>query len=233
MQYNQYKTGGYVKITISEWLFSIIAPHHCYGCGDLGSILCDCCKNDILEEVYLRCVKCANPTRFDNLCPAHPLPYQRLWCATERSGPLAVVVDAYKFQRARSTSEVLADMIDKRLPFFEEKVILVPVPTAPKNIRIRGYDHMLLIGRILAKRRGWQLARALSRKSNITQHFAKTAAERKRQAADFFELKGQIDKSATYLIIDDIFTTGSTVEAAAKCLNEAGARQVWVGVLTH
>lgn len=233
MQYNQYRTGGNVKITIVDRLFSVIAPHHCYGCGDSGPILCDCCKNDILEETFSRCVKCASPTRFDNICPAHALPYQHLWCTTERSGAVAAVIDAYKFQRARSAARVLAEMIDHSLPLFEETIVLVPIPTAPQNIRIRGYDHMLLIARLIARQRGWQVASPLKRRSNITQHFAKNAAQRHRQAVNFFEVTGKISPQVTYLVIDDIFTTGSTVAAAVNCLKKAGAERVWVGVLAR
>jgi predicted amidophosphoribosyltransferase len=107
------------------------------------------------------------------------------------------------------------------------------VPTAPKNVRFRGYDHMALVARALAKRRGWTVSTALRRRSNVTQHFAKTATERRRHAKDFFEVRGSVNIDQPHLVIDDIFTTGSTVEAAADCLKQAGATEVWVGVIAR
>lgn len=110
---------------------------------------------------------------------------------------------------------------------------MVPIPTTPHNIRIRGYDHMLLTARALARRRNWCVAPLLSRRNNTTQHFAKSAAERRRQAVGFFEIQKKPEVDRTYLIIDDIYTTGSTIKAAADCLAQAGASAIWVAVVAR
>ena len=214
-------------------LLAIIAPHRCYGCGDESAILCDCCKNDIFETPFTVCVVCRELAARDNLCNRHALPYTHLWCAAKREGALEATIDAYKFHRVRAAAHVLAELLDTSLPDLGTKVVIVPVPTAPKNVRIRGYDHMALVARALAKRRGWTVSTALRRRSNVTQHFAKTATERRRHAKDFFEVRGSVNIDQPHLVIDDIFTTGSTVEAAADCLKQAGATEVWVGVIAR
>lgn len=216
-------------------VLGFLAPHHCYGCGEIGSILCLCCKNDVLAEPFLACVLCGQGTGVGgNVCSRHvALPYQRLWCASWRSGVLEQVIDTYKFQRARHAHKVLAELLHRLLPNISEEVCVVYVPTAPKNVRIRGYDHMKLIGDALAQLRGWQVTPLLERNNNITQHFATSAKERSEQAKSFFRLNGQVDPSVTYLLVDDILTTGSTVRAAAECLVDGGAEQVWVAVLAR
>lgn len=214
-------------------LLSVIAPHYCYGCGAAGTVLCDCCKNNIFDETFRECVLCANPVMGTNLCSSHSLPYSALWCAAHREGPLAKVIDDYKFQRAKSAYGVLAEVLDERLPDFPENTVIVPIPTAPRNVRIRGYDHMLLVGRELAKRRGLRLGLPLRRVSNLTQHFTKSAAKRRAQAEGFFEVREKIDPKAEYLLVDDIFTTGSTVESAANCLRAGGATEVKAAIIAR
>lgn len=216
-----------------DGLLSIVAPHYCYGCGVQGVILCDCCKNYVYDEPFSGCVLCSGLSKDDNLCSGHTLPYQRLWCVTKREGTVAKVIDAYKFERVGSAHRVLADLVNDSLPDIQGELVIVPIPTAPKNIRIRGYDHMLLVAKRLSKLRGWPVKQLLRRRNNITQHFAKSATERKRQAKEFFEVSGKIDKNLTHLVIDDIFTTGSTVEAAAECLKRAGAENVYISVISR
>ena len=89
---------------------------------------------------------------------------------------------------------------------------------------------MLLIARYLSRQSGWSVESVLTRQNNITQHYAKSAAQRKEQAKSFFRVKRELSTDKIYLLIDDILTTGSTVQAAARCLREAGAENVIVAV---
>lgn len=214
-------------------LIRILAPHHCHNCSILGDILCDCCKNYILDEPFSGCVICGLASVSDNICEKHQLPYQRLWCVARREGALGHIIDDFKFRRLREAHKALAELIDRRLPNLPQDVVVVAVPTAPKNIRIRGYDHMKLVAKALAKRRGWQLIEPIRRKSNQTQHFAKSAKQRRSQAKEFFEVRRQVNPEPTYLLIDDIFTTGATLKAATDCLKQAGAETIWTAVIAR
>lgn len=176
-----------------------------------------------------------------NLCRRHRLPYADAWCVAGRSGVLAKVIDEYKFRRVRAADVVLAALLAAVLPdelaitggSESARVIIVPVPTTPQNERIRGYDHMKRIARRLGAQKKWRVSPLLRRQNNITQHFAKTAEARRAQAKTFFGVRGEIDSEATYLVIDDIYTTGSTLEAAAKCLRDASAARVVVAILAR
>ena len=92
---------------------------------------------------------------------------------------------------------------------------------------------MLLVARELAKVRGLSMIPILGRNNNTTQHFAKNATERRKQAVDFFNIKHHVKPNFCYLVIDDIFTTGSTVGAAADSLRSAGASNVWIAVVSR
>lgn len=92
---------------------------------------------------------------------------------------------------------------------------------------------MLLIAAELAKRRGLTVATPLRRRSNVTQHFAKTATDRRLQAITFFEVRGAVEADRPHLVLDDIFTTGATIESATHQLKQAGVTEVWVAVIAR
>ena len=215
-----------------DTLLSYIAPHYCYGCGATGSLLCRSCLEAVKQHHCRACVICGQPCASGNVCRRHAPPYEALDCALWRRGAVARLIDDYKFHRVRAASGVLARLLDELLPEYDASTVVVPVPTAPANIRKRGYDHMLLIARQFARRRGLRVERPLVRQTNVTQHYARSAAERRKRAQQFFRARGA-QADVPYLILDDIFTTGSTIAAAAQTLRAAGARDIRVGIVAR
>ena len=215
-----------------DTLLSYIAPHYCYGCGATGSLLCRSCLEAVKRHHCQVCVICGQPCASGNVCRRHALPYEALDCALWRRGAVARLIDDYKFHRVRAASGVLARILDELLPEYDASTVVVPVPTAPANIRKRGYDHMLLVARQFARRRGLRVERPLVRQTNVTQHYARSAAERRKQAQQFFRARSA-QADVPYLILDDIFTTGSTIAAAAQTLRAAGARDIRVGIVAR
>lgn len=215
-----------------DTLLSYIAPHYCYGCGATGSLLCRACLEAVKRHHCQVCVICGQPCASGNVCRRHALPYEALDCALWRRGAVARLIDDYKFHRVRAASGVLARILDELLPEYDASTVVVPVSTAPANIRKHGYDHMLLIARQFARRRGLRVERPLVRQTNVTQHYARSAAERRKQAQQFFRARSA-RADVPYLILDDIFTTGSTIAAAAQTLRAAGARDIRVGIVAR
>ena len=72
----------------------------------------------------------------------------------ERNGTLQRLVGLYKFERTRLAYKQLGDLLNDVLPDLPTETVIVPVPTTPSRIRERGYDHMLLIAKHLARSRG-------------------------------------------------------------------------------
>ncbi len=214
-------------------VLSIIAPHRCYKCGILGQSLCRNCKNYIASQAFRSCLVCGRFLIHENLCSRHRLPYRHAWCVARRRGVISQLINDLKFHRAFANAKVLAQLLDARLPVFSPDTVIVPIPTTPANIRRRGYDHMVLIARHLARRRKLKVSRLLKRRNNVTQHFAKNLTERRKNADGFFKIDAKVDPNKHYLVMDDIFTSGSTVRAAAQCLRQAGAKQVSVVVLAR
>lgn len=211
-----------------NWALSFVAPHHCCGCGIIGTLLCDNCKYNIIDEPFLGCLACSSPTPSDsNVCTACSSLYSHAWCVGERSDALKQLIDCFKFSRAKSAYMPLARLLNDILPELPKETVLVPIPTVSAHIRERGYDHMQLIVRQLAKQRTLPCQPYLIRTSTVTQRGA-SRSQRAEQAKDAFRCFTQLDPNTPYLIIDDVVTTGATLEYAAKTLRQAGARRIWV-----
>ena len=214
-------------------LLSVIAPHYCYGCGKTGQIICQKCKKYITQMTYTTCVLCDRRPKHGNYCGRHHFPVGQVYCLLLRRGAVLQAIDALKFERKRAVINDLVAIADELLPQLPANSVLVPIPTTPRNTRIRGYDHMKLICRQLGRVRNIPVEQVIRRRNNVTQHFTKSAKQRRLQAKEFFWVAGNIDPSKHYYLVDDIFTTGATVREAAHCLRQAGATSVTIIVLTR
>lgn len=213
-------------------LLDFIAPHPCYGCGKVGSPLCGNCKYNIESEPFSACVVCGSAAGKNGICIPCRTSYTRAWCVGERSDSLQRLVDAYKFERARACHVPLADLLVECLPELPTETIVIPIPTISVHIRQRCYDHSLLLARRVAKKMNLTLATPLSRKTSTIQRGA-NRRERIKQAKDAFQLDSPLLINRPYLLIDDVITTGSTVQYAAQLLKDAGVAEIWVAVVAR
>lgn len=209
-----------------------IAPHYCCGCDEIGGLLCANCKYNIISEPKTFCVACLRPTANMCLCNSCKMPYERAWLVGKREGVLQRLIGFYKFERAIEAYKTLGDLLICVLPELPPETIVVPVPTTAGRIRERGYDHMLLIARYIANKKGLKCEQLVLRKINSKQRQA-SAVQRAAQAKQAFEVRSKLDKNKPYLLVDDVVTTGSTIKYASKALRDAGAKHVWVAAIAR
>jgi len=160
------------------------------------------------------------------------MPYARAWAVGERDGILQRLIGIYKFERTKSAHKVLGDLLLDVLPELPANTIIIPVPTVSSHIRERGYDHMLLIAKYVAKARGLQCKQLVCRLTNTKQRQA-TAKQRLAQAEQAFAVDNQVDSTRPYLLLDDVITTGATVKYASQALCDAGAKHVWIAIIAR
>lgn len=220
-----------VKITMIDTLLSHLAPHPCYSCGKLGSILCDYCKYDIVSGDFIGCIVCGGLVCLDGVCSTCASVLSKAWCVGDRTDVLRKIIDDYKFERTYEAHKILAALLAARLPILPSDCVIVPIPTISSHIRQRGYDHTLLIAKELARLKDIQVTSLLTRKTNSIQR-GQTRKERFRQAKTAF-LAAKPAKDKTILLLDDIVTTGATLQAAATALRENGAKEVWAAVVAR
>ena len=215
-----------------DTLLSILAPHHCCSCGQTGRLLCDNCKYNIISELKTTCLACGRPSGAAGVCNTCRVPYQQAWCVGDRKDVLQRLIGLYKFKRTRSAYRVLAELLLETLPVLPSDTVIVPLPTVAGHVRERGYDHTALIARYVAKRRGLRYRPVIKRATHTTQRHS-NAAQRISQAKHTFAVESAVNPNVTYVIIDDIVTTGASIRYAAQALRDAGATRVWVAVIAR
>jgi ComF family protein len=107
-----------------------------------------------------------------------------------------------------------------------QDVLIVPVPTARRRVRSRGYDQAVVIARALAKRKGCRYAPLLLRYGSQEQKQADRFQRRQQLRGAYAVREPASAVGARILLIDDVVTTGATLEEAATLLKAAGARVV-------
>jgi len=119
----------------------------------------------------------------------------------------------------------LADLVTEALPESPNIDALIPMPLHWRRFWQRGYNQCELLAHTLEKKTGLPMARRLKRVNyRSPQHQARSKQQRALSAEDFS--CPQDVKGLRLALIDDVMTTGSTANAAASCLKQAGARAV-------
>lgn len=147
-----------------------------------------------------------------------------------RDDTIGKLVKEYKYDSVKALAGVLADLLDMTMPIIDGGVSVVPLPTITKHIRERGFDHTYLVAKKLARKRGWRVERKIARKKDSVQVGAGNTA-RIMQAAEAYTVFGEIDPEMTYMLFDDVWTTGASMKAALKKLQAAGASKIIIAVL--
>ncbi|MEO5498917.1 MAG: phosphoribosyltransferase family protein [Candidatus Saccharimonadales bacterium] len=149
---------------------------------------------------------------------------------SHRKDSLKSLLDIYKFKSAKEVADVCVELLDAKISVLPDDLVVIPVPTAPGHRRYRGFDHTHLFASQLAKRRNLPYRQVLERTDNQTQHF-KTKKERLVNASRGLRVKNNVPEKV--LLVDDIYTTGATLQTCTEALRSAGAKQVFVAVIAR
>ena len=209
-----------------DWL----APHSCRGCGHIGDVLCDCCKKNITLNFLDICPNCKTQ-KASGFCPkCADLP--ACYTLGIREGILAALIHDFKYNSVRAIGVKLAELMSERLPDLPPNSRIVPLPTATHHIRERGFDHTYFVAKRIASLKHIKAAKLFIRTANTVQVGADKTT-RLAQAEHAFEInpKMEINQDTTYILFDDVWTTGASMKSALKKLRKAGAHKIIIALL--
>ena len=204
-------------------------------------MLCRVCVAESTAPQLNRCRKCAEPLAKTGTCAqciaARPS-FDRLYASYMYDSPVGSALKAFKFDDIRALGPLLAELFDIDALHRSDADLVVPVPLHGSRSRARGYNQSELLGRLLSRRLGLEFRTDILARTRDTapQSMQPSAVARQQSLANVFAVRtGATESTARevensrILLVDDIFTTGSTVKSCAEVLKSAGAS--WVGVV--
>ena len=210
-------------------ILDAVFPRRCVVCGAGGADLCDECKRDLALLTGPRCNRCGAPTQWPvarcRECSGRRLGFVRARSAVAYDESARKVVAAWKERGLRLLAAEAAELISaavRRPPVYT--LTFVPAD-ADRRLR-RGHNPAERLARELG--RHWHLPTValLERAEGVRPQRGLPLAERRRNVRTAF--RATETAPSAVVVVDDVYTTGATVCAAATALRKAGARHVEV-----
>jgi ComF family protein len=204
-------------------LLASVAPHVCLACQREGALLCTDCVA-LLSDIEPSCYRCERigSWKVCEQCREH-VALRRVQIMTPYESFAEALLQAYKFERVYNAHRQIAQVLTSAP--YPKSSLLVPVPTITDHVRQRGYDHALKITQRLGKLTGLPTAQLLERTNQVSQT-GKKRAERLSQLDGAIALRRTPPKNVKIVLIDDVMTTGATLEQCARVLRAAGVKQI-------
>jgi len=239
-----------------DWLLDWLYPPRCRACG--GRILgrdadcfCAACWTHVQIVSHPMCTVCGRP--FPNTsggdhtcghCLSRPPQFRcaRSWACYPRENviadPLRHVVQKFKYGRKVSLGKPLGRLMARGCPDFLDGCdidIIVPVPLHSKRLRWRGFNQSLVLARQIARAYGRPLDPfVLTRNRETPPQTQLNEEERRKNVRGAFTVNRRrpVDKKSI-LLVDDVYTSGATVNECSRTLMRAGADRVYVFTLAR
>ncbi len=215
----------------------LLFPPYCIGCGREGNYICGFCKRELPYIYPPVCTICGRPLSADNQCPGcigRQSVLDGIRAPFTFNGVIRHAVHELKYNNLRAAAPSLAAFLYEYLkgnPVPGDA--LVPVPVHHQRLRERGYNQSYLLARELGKHCGMPVVNdCLIRKIYIApQARAASAADRFNNTLGAFTCIDERLKGKQVILIDDVSTSGATLNACAAALKSAGSVTVWGLVL--
>ncbi len=210
---------------------NLFFPPRCIDCRQVGAWFCAECMSRIPRVEPPFCARCGNTVINDELCPrcqTSPLQIESIRSAVYFEGALRQAMHWFKYRGRTVLAEPLGGLMaecwmQSRVPID----VVVPVPLHAARWRERGYNQAALLAREMARRAGLRVnEKVLIRQRATASQVELDASQRKENVRAAFFCSGDELAGKRVLLIDDVCTTGATLEACAVALYDGGACSV-------
>ena len=211
----------------------LLFPRWCVGCGKEGSFICHSCRQSLPRIMPPVCPKCGRPQSSGILCPdcvGWQAEIDGIRSPFRFDGVMRQAIHQLKYRSLRALAAPLAELLrDYIITNPVPAEVMVPVPLHQKRLRERGYNQSALLARELGKLTSLPVVDDCLVRQQHAPPQARTANvdERRRNVAGVFACRNQRVRDKQVLLIDDVSTSGATLDACAAALKAAGAASVW------
>lgn len=215
----------------SAKLLDLLFPPRCVNCKKNGGALCPQCLASMRYVSPPFCPRC-NYLRVSTQancpdCRAHPRIITRIRAPALHEGVMREAIHALKYNRRRDVAQPLAQILAPLISQFDTRIdLLTSVPLHRARERERGYNQAELLAEQTARAVRCTYARVLERTRATTDQIGLNARERRNNVENAFRADVPV-KDLNIVLIDDVCTTGATLDACAAALFAQGARAVY------
>lgn len=232
--------------SVKNLVLELIFPSQCFGCGKEGGFLCADCR----EKLYFippSCFICKKLKPGFGRIPAgrtcescrknsqiyaylSPLSYNGISCE---------LIHGLKYRRITSLdailARILAEYLSKFAISFPENSVVIPIPMHRSRLRVRGFNQSELIANHLGELINLGVESRILQKTKKTDPQVGLSGEKRRNniTGSFSVTNPTLIKQRDIILVDDVKTTGATLEEAARALKNAGAGKIWAVTVAH
>ncbi|MBN1915683.1 ComF family protein [Candidatus Dojkabacteria bacterium] len=229
---------------IISWILNKLFPRICYGCGEVGTYLCEYClsRKNICRR-FQECHVCKKRTPgielVHNKCRKKTY-LDGVIISLKYDGFVERLIAEFKYEFVLDLKNLFVEFLvtatRNLFSFYVNKneLVITFVPLHSKRERWRGYNQSKELAKVFSKRTKLMLAELLIRNSFSRTQVGLKKKERKKNVKGVFSINSSSlhasqcrISSKIVLIIDDVMTTGATLEECAKVLKEGGVKKVY------
>jgi len=233
-------TDNRIKLFYS-FILDLFFPLKCSSCGKYGEIVCfNCAKEISLVKTAIcpRCGKISQNGRYCSVCKSRKDIALRgiIVGAHYDSGPLKEMIHRFKYLGYTALTEQLAEIICNQLSGLPgvKNFVVVPVPLYLSRKNRRGFNQSELLARNISSRFNLPGGDALVRVRDTKSQISLPRDKRLKNLEGAFSCQDQdLVKNRKILLIDDVTTTGATLNECARALKDSGAKEVWGAVVAR
>lgn len=230
-----------------EALVNLVFPEWpgCKLCGRLGKEdLCPACRQELRDwAAKPKCPVCGRPVppkgrvTLCGDCQSQPPPFEMARAVGPYEGGLRQAIHLFKYKRRKSLAPLLGGLMLETLQKHSRLLhcdLVLPVPMSRGRLRERGFNQAALLARQVARGLNLPLSDRVLIKGETPPQTGLTRPQREQNLRGSFQVKAPEEiRGKNLLIVDDVFTTGSTVSAMAETLKEQGAAGIFVIILAN
>ena len=222
-------TIGQIHGVVVDFFF----PCRCVECGTAGDFLCLKCRQQLPRILPPFCRRCGKPETSGDFCSscwgAHTA-IDGIRSPFHYDGVIRRAILELKYHNLKAISACLAELLAAYIQSTSVPgEVIAPVPLHPRRMRKRGYNQSGLLAHQLGKLTALPVVDdCLARfKDSLPQARTTTADARRKNVADAFACRNRKFDGKHVILVDDVCTSGATLEACAVALKSGGAASVW------